>query len=81
MSLHHCGSDHQGNELAAVRCEYHRLLLDGLQEYAATLDKHPTAVQVADLWAHARTIRDDGAEAARWVRQVLDLGWRPAVTP
>lgn len=37
----------------------------------------PAAVQVRDLWAHARVITDDGTEAARWVRTVLSLGWRP----
>ena len=55
--------------LNAIRDEMHAL--------AATVTNPPTRVQVDDLWAHARQHTDDGEQAARWVRRVLALGWRP----
>lgn len=79
MNRHACGSDHQGSEIAEARCAYVKALGRDLRAYAATLGKPPSPAQVDDLWAHARTMHDDGGEAARWARQVLDLGWRPVV--
>ena len=55
--------------LNAIRDEMHAL--------AATVTNPPPRVQVDDLWAHARQHTDDGEQAARWVRRVLALGWRP----
>ena len=55
--------------LNAIRDEMHAL--------AAKVTNPPTRVQVDDLWAHARQHTDDGEQAARWVRRVLALGWRP----
>lgn len=77
MALHSCGSDHQGQALAEARCTYRRALLADLTAYAAELHQPPTRAQVADLWAHAQTLTEDGSIAARWVRKALDLGWRP----
>lgn len=79
MSRHECGFDHQDNEIAEARCGYERALARNLRDYASELDRPPTPSQVDDLWAHARTIQDDGRLAARWVRHVLDLGWRPGM--
>lgn len=79
MALHSCGSDHQDQDLVAARCEYLELLRADLALYAAGLDQPPTRAEVLDLWAHARQVNDDGTAAARWVRQVLDLGWRPTI--
>ena len=52
-------------------------LRDGLAAWAETVPNPPARVQVDDLWAHARQQTDDGEQAARWVRRVLALGWRP----
>ncbi|MDF1603374.1 hypothetical protein [Nocardioides sp. YIM 152315] len=79
MTLHHCGGDHQGQILAEAQCNFEAAIRDHLIEYARALDQPPPAPQITDLWAHARQMHDDGATAARWVRQVLDLGWRPTV--
>jgi hypothetical protein len=73
-----CGGSHQ-TAVAEARCAYERIVRDSLVIQSQDLDKPPTAAQVIDLWAHARQHGDDGAEAARWVRVVLDLGWRPAI--
>lgn len=78
MKRHGCGAEHP-DELAEVRCNYLELVLDRLREYATRLDRPPTTAQVDDLWSHARELHDDGHAAARWARQVLDLGWRPTV--
>lgn len=74
MSMHHCGADHQDNEVARTRCDYRDALTAALVAFAAG---RVDAVAVRDLFAHAQTIYDDGDMAARWVRQVVDLGWRP----
>lgn len=52
-------------------------LLDEMHALAAMVTNPPTRVQVDDLWAYARQHTDDGEQAARWVRRVLALGWRP----
>lgn len=69
-------------ELVAARAEYHKAVLDDLREHAALVYPNPPApVAVTDLWAHLRHIRDDGTEAARMVKRILDLGWRPQPEP
>ena len=75
---HSCGTEHSdalATALCTVQAETQRQLL----AYAATLDQPPHPAHVLDLWAHARTLRDDGRAAAVWVRHVLDLGWRKEV--
>lgn len=74
-----CGTVHQ-TELDNVRCAHLGELRRDLHYYAVTLDyQPPTPAQVDDLWAHARKLGDDGEQAARWVKAVLSLGWRPPV--
>ena len=68
---------HGGSRTLLARCAYTASLLADLESWATALDQAPSVAQVRDLWAHARVITDDGTEAARWVRTVLALGWRP----
>jgi hypothetical protein len=71
-----CGvRDH--NVVGSAACALLATLKADLLEHAHTLTPEPTIAQVLDLWAHARYLADDGMQAARWVRKVLDLGWRP----
>ena len=63
--------------LTRARRAYLDAIRDEMHAIAATVTNPPTRVQVDDLWAHARQHTDDGEQAARWVRRVLALGWRP----
>lgn len=70
----HC-SEREPDSLHVARCEF----LDQIkQRLALTADQHgvPRA-QVLDLWAHLRSIRDDGLVAYRQTVKVIELGWRP----
>lgn len=76
MSLHHCGADHQGNAVAVALCNFEDTIKADLVTYAAA--RGIDAVAATDLWAHLREIRDDGSNAYRLARKVIDLGWRLA---
>ena len=64
-------------DLRTARATYERQLCQELKAHAARCPQPPTAPQVLDLWAHLRTIRDDGTGAWVLVHKILDLGWRP----
>ncbi len=75
-----CGerTGHSGSQALLAKCAYTSALLVELEAWAAAIDHQPPSpVRVRDLWGHARVLTDDGTAAARWVRVVLSLGWRP----
>jgi len=64
-------------ELRTARAEYERQLVAELKATSTTIPQAPSGAQVLDLWAHLRTLRDDGTGAWVLVHKILDLGWRP----
>lgn len=67
-------------DLRTARAAYERQLCAELREHAARSVQPPSAPQVLDLWAHLRTIRDEGTQAWVLVHKILDMGWRPMGT-
>lgn len=62
-----------------TRCAYLADLGRRLETHAAILGI--PAVQACDLFAHMRSISDDGALALARALTVMDLGWRPGPLP
>jgi hypothetical protein len=72
-----CGDRDPGESHDRGRCE-RRDVSRRVVVSKAEKNGIPAATAI-DLWAHLRTPRDDGTDAAFDAAAVIDLGWRPVV--